>query len=106
MLKPVALSNTKRQHILFHGVILFIVMLIASACTGQSQENSIPEHLNNLQNLVVIQQNSLPETSVRFTQDLVINENDSLKTWFNDVTSGGFAFGGSGFFSGLEVDGV
>ena len=104
MLKPVALSNTKRQHILFHGVILFIVMLIASACTGQSQESSIPEHLNNLQNLVVIQQNSLPETSVRFTRDLVINDNDSIKTWFNDVTSGGFAFGGSGWFAGLEVD--
>src|SRR6056297_685668 len=104
MLKPVALSNTKRQYILFHGVILFIVMLIASACTGQSQESSIPEHLNDLQNLVVIEQNSLPETSVIFTRDLVINDNDSIKTWFNDVTSGGFAFGGSGWFAGIEVD--
>jgi len=104
MLKPAALSNTKRQHFLLLRVIFFIAILFASACTGQSDESSIPDHLKDLQNVIVIPQNSSPESSFKFIQDLVIDDRDATKTWYNDFTSGGFAFGGSGWFGGLEVD--
>jgi hypothetical protein len=73
------------------------------SCTFQN-EDSMPDNLRGLQNVVVIQQDSLPETSVKFIRDLVVNDKDSIKTWFNDLTSSGFAFGGADWFGGLEVD--
>jgi len=68
-------------------------------------EERIPENLEGLENLIVIQKSSSPESSIKFIQDLIIDDRSAKKTWYNDFSSGGFAFAGADWFGGLEVDG-
>jgi hypothetical protein len=86
--------------------VYFLLTVLAFGfigCTYQDGEK-IPENLKDLQNLIVIQKNNLPETSIKFTRDLSIGGSNSLGTWYYDVSSSGWAFGGSDWFAGLEVD--
>lgn len=83
-------------------IILPALFLGFTSCTFQNKER-IPENLEGLQNLVVIQKSSSPESSIKFSRDLVIDDSDATGSWYHS-TSGGFAFGGSDFFAGLEVD--
>lgn len=87
---------------LFKSIVLVLLFVGFTSCTFQD-EVSIPENLKDLQNLVVIQQDSSPESSIKFIRDLVIDDSDATDSWYHS-TSGGFAFGGSDFFAGLEVD--
>lgn len=88
------------------GCLLFSILfcLLFTSCTFQNEE-SIPENLEDLQNLVVIQKDNSPESSITFIRDLVIDDRNATKTWYNDFSSGGFAFAGADWFGGLEVDG-
>jgi hypothetical protein len=85
-------------------IILPALFLGFTSCTFQNKER-IPENLEGLQNLVVIQKDSSPESSIKFIQDLNIDDRSATKTWYNDFSSGGFAFAGADWFGGLEVDG-
>lgn len=90
----------------FLHIVYFLLTVLAFGfigCTYQDGEK-IPENLKDLQNLIVIQKNNLPETSIKFTRDLSIGGSNSLGTWYYDVSSSGWAFGGSDWFAGLEVD--
>lgn len=83
---------------------LFILLILLSLTNCSPPEAEIPEHLNDLEKLVVIQQNSKPASSIELIQEAVINDENATKTWFKDITSGGFPFGGVGWIAGLEVD--
>lgn len=83
--------------------IVLILLLVGFTCCTYQDEESIPENLKDLQNLIVIQKNSSPESSIKFVRDLVIDDRNATGSWYKD-TSSGFAFAGSGWFAGLEVD--
>jgi|GEM_PF-490600 len=84
---------------------LITLMLIWSgiSCTAQN-EPEIPAHLSSIQNLVIIQPDSEPTSSVELIRDTVINDNQAASMWFKDIVSVGWAFGGSDWMAGLEVD--
>ncbi|MEX0660927.1 MAG: 6-bladed beta-propeller [Balneolaceae bacterium] len=84
------------------AIILTLLLMGCVSCTFQDEE-SIPENLKDLQNLIVIQKNSSPESSITFNRDVVIDDKNATASWYTD-TSGGFAFASSDFFAGLEVD--
>ncbi len=92
--------SVKLMHMKY--IILAALFLGYTSCTYQDEE-SIPENLRDLQNLVIIQHKSSPESSVKFIRDLVIDDRNATATWYTD-TSSGFAFAGADWFAGLEVD--
>jgi hypothetical protein len=61
-------------------------------------EAEIPKHLNELENLVIIQSNSEPTSSIEFTRTAVIDDANATRTWFVQGVAGGY------WFAGLEVD--
>lgn len=83
-------------------LVLTVQMIGFTSCTFQDEE-SIPENLRDLQNLVIIQHKSSPESSVKFIRDLIIDDRNATGSWYTD-TSSGFAFAGADWFAGLEVD--
>ncbi len=83
--------------------ILSVFFFLAIGCTLQNKSD-IPEHLSGLQNLVVLQPNSEPASSIELIRGTVIDDKNATKTWFNDLTSSGFSFGGADWFAGLEID--
>ncbi|MCG2588233.1 6-bladed beta-propeller [Rhodohalobacter sulfatireducens] len=87
-----------------HQVISVCLLILLSLTNCSPPEAEIPEHLNELENLVVIQPNSEPASSIEFIRDAVIDDRNATKTWFKDITSGGFPFGGAGWIAGVEVD--
>jgi hypothetical protein len=83
-------------------IILPALFLGFTSCMFQDEESK-PKNLKDLQNLVVIQKNSSPESSITFIRDLVIDDRNATATWYTN-TSSGFAFAGADWFAGLEVD--
>lgn len=79
-----------------------LLLLLLTNCSSPPAE--IPDHIKELENLVIIQPNSEPAFSIEFTRETVIDDSDATRTWFHDVTSSGFAFGGADWFAGLEID--
>ena len=85
-------------------LLLFILFcLFVTNCTVQNEGN-IPDDLKDLQNLVVIQKSDPQSGSIKFTRDLSIGGLDSPGTWYYDDHSSGWAFSGSDWFAGLEID--
>lgn len=85
------------------NTLILSIFILGNSCTFKDKSDA-PEHLSNLQNLVIIQQNSETAFSIELSRDLIINDSDVTKTWFNDMTSGGFPFGGVNWCAGLEID--
>jgi hypothetical protein len=85
------------------GFIVLILFLGGISCTTQN-DREIPEHLSSIKNLVIIDPNSNSEASIELIRAAVIDDNNATKTWFKDITSGGFPFGGADWIAGLEVD--
>lgn len=83
--------------------IILILFWSGISCTAQN-EPEIPAHLSSIQNLVIIQPDSESSSSVELIRDTVINDNHVASTWFKDIVSVGWAFGGSDWMGGLEVD--
>ncbi|MCC5906908.1 MAG: 6-bladed beta-propeller [Balneolaceae bacterium] len=83
-------------------LLLTVQMFGFTSCTFQDEE-SIPENLEDLHNLIVIQKNSSPQSSIKFIRDLVIDDKNATANWYTD-TSSGFAFAGADWFAGLEID--
>lgn len=88
----------------FIQVISVSLLVLLSLTNCSPPEAEIPEHLKELENLVIIHPDSEPASSIEFTRAAVIDDPNATKTWFKDITSGGFPFGGSDWFAGLEVD--
>lgn len=89
----------------YNHLVISVSLLILLPLTNCSPpEAEIPEHLKELENLVIIQPNSDPTSSIELIQEAVIDDSNVTRTWFHDVTSGGFPFGGAGWIAGVEVD--
>jgi len=80
---------------LFFGVIV---------CTTEERKN-IPDHLNDLEHLVIIHPNSEPVYTIDFLKTVEINHSSATNKWFVDWSNDFWAFsGGDYWFAGLEVD--
>jgi hypothetical protein len=87
-------SSSKHIHQVISVSLLFLLTL--TNCSPPEAE--IPEHIQGLENLVVIQPNSEPSSSIEFIRDAVIDDRNATKTWFV------YDFGEGLWFAGLEVD--
>ncbi|REL37788.1 6-bladed beta-propeller [Rhodohalobacter sp. SW132] len=84
--------------------ILFALLVLFISCSSEPENDpAVDGAPPDLQNVIVIEKNSSPESTITFIRDLVIDDSDATGSWYHS-TSGGFAFGGSDFFAGLEVD--
>lgn len=85
-------------------IFIFLILFLGGLSCKTKNNSKIPDHLNELENLTFIQLSIEPAFSIELIQEAVIDDRDATQTWFNDITSGGFPFGGAGWFAGLEVD--
>ncbi|MEX0661300.1 MAG: 6-bladed beta-propeller [Balneolaceae bacterium] len=82
--------------------ILLVLFWGGISCTAQN-ESEIPENLNSVENLTVIQPNSEPAFSIELIQEMVIDDSNAADTWFKDIASGAVPLTGVFWFAGLEV---
>ncbi|NBC02197.1 MAG: 6-bladed beta-propeller [Bacteroidetes bacterium] len=82
----------------FIQVISVCLLILFSLTNCSPPEAEIPEHLNELENLVVTQPNSEPVSSIELIRDAVIDDRNATRTWFT------YDFGEGHWFAGLEVD--
>lgn len=88
-----------------HQVISVCLLILLSLTNCSPPEAEIPEHLKELENLTVVQPYDESTSSIEFTRAAVIDDANATKTWFKDISTGGFPFGGADWFAGLEIDG-
>jgi len=101
-LKHLILTRLKSDQL--KTFILLILFCGVISCRTQNK-SEMPDHLNEVENLMVIQPKSEPSSSIELIRDAVIdNSNATTKTWFYDIASGGIPFSGVFWFAGLEVD--
>ncbi|NBC03365.1 MAG: 6-bladed beta-propeller [Bacteroidetes bacterium] len=82
----------------FIQVISVSLLVLLSLTNCSPPEAEIPEYLKELENLVVIQPNSEPASSIELIQEAVIDDRNATRTWFT------YDFGEGYWFAGLEVD--
>jgi len=80
---------------LFFGVIF---------CTTEGKKN-IPNHLNDLEQLIVVQPKGEPAYAIEFIHSTEIHHSSATNKWFVDWSNDFWAFsGGDYWFAGIEVD--
>jgi hypothetical protein len=102
-IKNGAIMKSSSNHL--HQVISVCLLILLSLTNCSPPEAEIPEHLNELENLTVVQPYDESTSSIEFTRAAVIDDANATKTWFKDISTGGFPFGGADWFAGLEIDG-
>ncbi|TVQ03150.1 MAG: 6-bladed beta-propeller [Balneolaceae bacterium] len=90
---------------LFKKITLIQTLIFGlSYCTTEESKN-IPDHLNDLEQLIVVQPNSEPAYSIEFIRSAEIHHSSATNKWFVDWSNDFWAFsGGDYWFAGLEVD--
>lgn len=82
-----------------------LTLFLGIICCTTEEKKNIPDHLNNLENLIIVQPNSEPVYEIDFTQTAKIKHSSATNNWFVDWSDDFWAFsGGDYWFAGLEVD--
>lgn len=87
-------------------LLLFLLAGIAIACGPDDRAPvEVPDHLKDLENLIIVQPNSEPAYAIDFIQKARIEHSNATNKWFVDWSNEFWAFsGGDYWLAGLEVD--
>lgn len=89
----------------FKKIALFLTLFFGvTFCTSEEKMN-IPDHLDYLDGLIIVQPDREPAYSIEFIPSAEINDSDATRNWFLDSENDFWAFSGRDYwFAGLEVD--
>ncbi len=90
---------------LLKKITFILTLFFGIICCTTEEKNSIPDHLKDLENLIIVQPNSEPAYTIDFIQTAEIEHSSATNSWFVDWSNEFWAFsGGDYWLAGLEVD--
>ena len=90
---------------LLKKITLTLTLFFGIVCCTTEEKKNIPDHLKDLENLIIVQPNSEPVYEIDFIQTAEIEHGSATDNWFVDWPDEFWAFsGGDYWFAGLEVD--
>jgi hypothetical protein len=90
---------------LFKKITLILTLFFGIICCTTEERKNISDHLNDLEQLIVVQSISEPAYAVEFIHTTEIHHSIATNKWFVDWSNDFWAFsGGDYWFAGLEVD--
>jgi len=90
---------------LFKKITIFLPLLLLVFSCSAEKEQSIPGHLDQLENVIVVHPTSKPAHDIELIHSAEIKDLSATSEWFVDWSNDFWAFsGGDSWFGGLEVD--
>ncbi|MCC5940076.1 MAG: 6-bladed beta-propeller [Balneolaceae bacterium] len=86
-------------------ITLILALFFGVICCTTEEVKKVPDHLGDLEQLIIIQPNSEPEYEIDFIHSAEIEHSSATNNWFVDWSDEFWAFSGGDFwFAGLEID--